>query len=76
MRAFDYKLSLKLFGSERTLTRKIHEVACLFAAKNDSATRRPLPHIEMLYGYFEVYSAPSTVAQFWSESQEGLICLF
>ena len=25
--------------------------------KSDSATRRPLPHNEMLYGYFEVHSA-------------------
>ena len=25
--------------------------------KNDPATRKPLPHNEMPYGYFEVYSA-------------------
>ena len=33
MRAFDYKFSFKLFGSERTLTRKIHGIASLLSAK-------------------------------------------
>ena len=44
--------------------------------KNDPATRRPLPHNEILYGYFEFYSGRRTAAQSWSGSQESLISLF